>query len=407
MVMELMGGDTVHLRDFDFSDVQEVHVDSVGDLPDPNNQGERVLRDDHAYIFHEIVVGTEPLVYGNSTPIVGTHGSKSGYINAAGTTCLKATDKNVFATDMYFHCPGGEVLNSSGQSNHELQFERVSFSDAAGLGDIASLGTIDGHRVPAFKSCNFEDFAGGFTFDGVPDKIFFETCPFREVTASGVTCITFASSIEVDIVDFASNYFKNLQPDTECVRVETGATIEDIFQYRGTTHDTSVTKDNILVGQADTGAVGYDVQESYPLRNSAVVGELNLDSPTTITISSAGTYEQIGGTTSLGNESERVSKDSEGVFLFEGKKDVNVQLSAVISVESSNGDVIRGGIFKNGTLEPASEAEITVSGGGAPNTLVVTGIEDLTSGETLEIRLQNESAANNITVNEYNISFLG
>lgn len=404
-MLELVGGDSVHLRDFDFSDVQEIHVDSVGDLPDPNDQGERVLRDNHAYVFHEIVVGTEPLVYGDSTPLVGTHGSKSGYVNAAGTTCLKATDKNVFAIDMYFHCPGGEVLNSSGDATHELQFERCAFSDAAGLGNIGSLGTIDGHRVPAFKSCNFEHFDGGFTFDGTPDKVFFETCPFRSVDSAGVTCITLASTIDVDLVDMPSNYVKEVQPDTEVIRVEAGATISDVFQYRGTLHDTSVAKDNILNGQAAVDAVGFLVQGCYPLRDSAVVGELSLDSPTTITISSSGVYNAIGGTTSLGNESERVSEQSDGVFQYDGKQDSNVSVTASLSVEANNGDVVRGAIFKNGTVEPTSASQTTVSGGGAPSTLVVTGVEDLVTGDTVEIRLQNESAANDITVNNYNLSF--
>lgn len=407
MVLELRGGDSVHLPNFDFGDTEEVHVDKATDLPEPNGSGERVLEDGKAYIFHEIVAAPQTLVYGSSTGLFGVHGSQSGFIHTGGSAALRATGQNTFAMDMLFGAPAGTIFDIDNAVTDEFQFERCSFADPIGMGNIASLGTIDGSRVPAFKGCNFENFDGGITFDGDIDKIFFEGCPFRTVDSAGVTCITLAGTSDIDIVDMSNNYVKGVQSDTEVVRAESGGSPNVVFQYRGTTHDTSVTESNILVGEAGSGVVGYRVTDSYPIRNSSVIGEVSLDTPTTITISASDTYNAIGGTTTLGNESERVSESSAGVLQYDGKVDTNVQIMASLSIEGTNGDTVVGSIFKNGSEEPNSRSEITVSGGGAPQTMAISGVEDLSTGETIEVQLKNQNAANDITVNQYNISFLG
>lgn len=384
---------------------QQVNVFSASDLPAPTG-GTHTLEDNTAYCFNGFVTSPHGLELGNSTPLLGRHGSLDGFIHTGTNTALTGTDAGFFARDMYFHAPGGTMFDLAGDQSTEMLVESCSFSDAAGIGQMASLGTIDGYRVPSFKGCNFEHFAAGLIFDGAPDKIFISGSPMRSVTASGVTILTFAGSLDVDIVDMPDNYVKDVQSDTEVIHVETGGSPTDIFQYRGTTHDSSVTTSNILTGEAGEGVVGYRIDNAYPLRDSAVVGELSLDAPTTVTIPAQDTWTTVGGTTSLGNESVRVSQPAAGILQYDGRKNTNVHITASCTVEAPSNESFAMAIAKNGTIEPTSEAQ-GEGQGNAPAFVAPSGIEDLTTGDALSLQIKNLSSASDITVNLYNLNFSG
>lgn len=387
------------------NEIQRETITEEDDLPAPTN-GTHTLKDSYVYVFNGSVTATKPIELGTATALIGRHASVDGFIYTGGGTAIQGTDAGFFARDMYFHAPGGTMFDLTADQTTEMLVESCSVSDAAGIGNIASLGTITGYRVPTFKSSNFEDFDGGLTFDGTPDKIFISGTPMRSVTASNVTLLTFASSLNVDIIDMVDNYVKDVQSDTEVIRVEAGATINDVFQYRGTTHDASVTVSNILTGQAGQGKVGYRIANAYPLRDSSVVGELSLDSPTTTTISSQNTYTQIDGATSLGNESVRVSQPSAGTLKYDGKKNTNVHVTASCTVEAPSNETFAVAIAKNGTVEPTSEAQ-GEGAGVAPAFVAPSGIEKLTTGDTISLFVKNLDSDSNITVDLYNLNLSG
>lgn len=384
-----------------------VIVKSSSDLPSPVNGYHKL--EARPYFFRGFVTSTAGLeLNAGTSPLVGRHGAVDGFIRTDGGTAVKGSSAPFMARDLYLHAPGGTLFDLTADNTTEMLVESISASDAAALGNISSLGTIDGYRVPSFKGCNFEDFDGGFTFDGDPDKIFFSESPFRGVTASNVTIFTIASTCSVGIVDFADNYVKGVQSDTEVWRVETGATVSEVFQYRGTTHDSTVTKSNVLVGQAGPQTVGYRVSDSHPVRDSSTVGEMALNETDPVTtISSSDTWTKLAGATTPGNETERCSNPSDGTLRYDGKRDVNVQVSASLTLESTNGDVVAAAIAKNGTVEPNSEAQAVMSGGGSPQNFTVVGVEDLTTNDEIEIYVKNVSAANDITNVQYNVSLIG
>lgn len=301
------------------------YIDEASDLPDAEN-GERQLVDQTGYYFTDFVSDPASLRLGNNTPIIGAHGGLNGYIHTGGGDAIVGTDKGVFMRNVYIHAPGGTIFNVSGDVTTEVLIEMSAFSDAAGLGNIASLGTFDGFRVPSFKGCSFEDFNDGLTFTGTSDKIFFSESPFRGIDQSGVTILHFDANLDIDLVDITDCYVKGVQSDTVVVDVDPAATISDVFQYRGTTHDTSVTKSNILTGAAGQGEVGYRAESSYPLDDSGVHAEIYLDADTTYTISTADTYVVMDdGSTSLGPETERFTNPSAGVLQYNGKKDTRLR----------------------------------------------------------------------------------
>lgn len=382
--------------------VQQVR--SVDDLPDPDG-GAHVLDGESAYYFTSIVASPYSLDP-NGSAVLGHHGSASGFIHTGGGVAVESAGAPFLSRSMYYHAPGGVAFDLSASITDEFLFQDSSVSDAAGLGDMASLGTIEGFRVPSIKGCNFEDFASGLTFAGTCEKIFVQGSPFRGVSNSGVTILTFDSELDVAIVDMPNNYVKGVQADTEVIRVEAGGSPTEVFQYRGTTHDVSVTKSNILNGEASSAAVGYRVSNSYPLRESAVVGEAALDAETTTAISAQDTYTAVEGATSLGDETERVAQASPGVLEYMGKKDTNVQVSLTATVQAPSNESFAIVIGKNGTPEPTSEARAEGQGN-APTPITATAVEDLQTGDTIQPLIKNIDSATDIDVVLYNLNFSG
>lgn len=389
------------------SNIQNLEViTEQGDLPPPQS-GEHQLENGTAYWFTGFVDSPYSLRLAETSPLLGSSGGLDGFIHTGGADAIRGSDVNLFQDSMYTHAPGGTILDLSGTHENEMLVQSCAYSDAAGIGEIASLGTISGSRVPTFKTCSFEHFQGGFTFDGSPDKIYIEGSPVRSITASGVTVFTIADTCTTSIIDFSNNYYKEVQSDTEIVRVEPGANIQEVFQYTGNTHDTSVSVNNILNGQADAGQEPYWVRSSHPLRDSTVIGEISLDSTTTTTISSADSWAAISGATTLGNESERVTEQDDGVLEYLGSKRTNVSVTFQSSFFGANGDTYQVGVFKNGTVEPSSTMQSEARGSQVAVSLGTSSIDDLSNGDTISVRVKNLDNANDATFLAYNLNFLG
>ncbi|MGK7294865.1 MAG: hypothetical protein ACNS61_03430 [Candidatus Wenzhouxiangella sp. M2_3B_020] len=372
---------------------QQTVVTSVEDLPAPTN-GTHTLEANTAYVFNGFIASQYGLELGASTPLIGRHGSVDGFICTGGGPAITGTDAGFFARDLYIHAPAGTLFDISGTVDTEILVESCAFSDAAGIAPISNLGTVDGFRVPSFKGCNFEDFTSGLTFDGSPDKIFIRGCPFRNITTTGVTMLTFAGSLDVDIVDMPNNYIKGVQSDTEVVRVETGGSPNDIFQYRGTTHDSTVTPTNILNGEAATTAVGYRVADSYPLAESALTGDLDLTATTTVT-GSGSAPAQIVGTTTLNNP-ERSTSPSNGVIEYTGKTARKTVVHANVSVSGANTEVSLY-IGLNGSPIPRSEVKGFLPNNSSPVGIVSLAEIKVDTGDTLSAYLENTGGTKDLT----------
>lgn len=382
-------------------------ITEAADLPDPVNGYHQL--EAKPYVFRGIVTSTAGLeLHPDTSPVLGGHASRDGFIHTGGQTAIKSDGAPVMMRNVYAHAPGGTLYDFTADNTTEMLIQSCGFSDAANIAPMASLGTVTGFRVPTWKTCNFEDFGSGLTFDGDPDKIFMTDTPLRTVTDTGVSIFTLAGSSSVQIVDFADNYIKNVQPDTEVWRVEAGGEPSEVFQYRGTTHDTTVTKENILAGpNADVSTEPFWVSDAYPLRNSSVIGEVSLNSETTTTISTLDEWYEVQGATSEGNETQRTSGDGQGGVTYNGSKDTNAHISISISWYGANGDTYEFALAKNGTPEPTSAMPAAGGGQNANKVTSVSGIEDLVTGDTISLVVRNRDGTNDLTTTRYNINFLG
>jgi hypothetical protein len=380
-------------------------VTSTSDLPDPTN-GTHTL-ENKVYFFNGFVTSQYGLDISNGPVLAGRHASQDGFIHTGGQTAITGTNGGYFQTKLYVHAPGGTIYNITGDQTTEMLVTDSAFSDAAGIAPIASLGTVDGYRVPTWKNCNFEDFSGGLTFDGSPNKIFITASPFRGVSASGVDMFTLAGTSDARIVDFVNNYIKDVQSDTVVWRVESGGEPSEVMQYRGTVHDTSFTVGNAIVGpNASPTVEPFWVSDSHPVRDSTVTGELYLTQTNTVTISTQDQWYEVNGTTQTGNEAERTTQANNGTIEYIGAKNVNVQVTVNTSFTGANGDTYQIAIAKNGTVEPASTMEVEAGGQNSPVNPSTSAIEDLQPNDTMSLQVRNRDGTNDATFRAYVINFM-
>lgn len=386
--------------------IQQVTVTSSDDLPDPTN-GTHTLAGQTAYFFYGFVTSPYGLDISNGPALLGRHASVDGFIHTGQQTALTGTNGGYFQDSLYVHAPGGTLYDLTGDQSTEMLVTDSAFSDAAGIAPIASLGTIDGFRVPTWKNCNFEDFGSGLTFDGAPDKIFITASPFRNITASGVDILTLAGSSDAAIVDFVNNYVKDVQSDTVVWRVESGGEPSEVFQYRGTVHDTSFAVGNAIVGpNASPTVEPFWVNSSHPVRDSTVTGELFLTQPKTVSIGTQDQWYEVNGITQTGNESERTTQANNGTIQYVGSKNVNVQLTVNTSFTGANGNTYEIAVAKNGTVESASTMQVEAGGQNAPVNPSTSAIEDLQPNDTVSIQVRNRDGTNDATFRAYVLNFM-
>jgi len=386
---------------------QDIITDS-SDLPEPQNGVHPLER--KVYAFQGFVDSPYGLDISAGPALIGRHGSQDGFIHTGQQTAIYGRGGGLFMRDMYVHSPGGQVFDVAGDQTTEMLVESSAFSDAAGIGAIAKLGVFDGMRVPTFKGCNFEDFAAGLTFTGTPDKVFVSNSPLRGVVASGATILEFDANLEVGIVDLPNNYIKDVQSDTEVVHVDPNATITEIFQYIKNTHDSSVTKSNILTGAAGTNVVGYRVKNSYPIVDSVAIGNYSLDTDSTVTISTQATdkndaaaYETVPGTTTSEVNARFDMGDNQATYL--GKKDTQTELNANLSGDTKNGDLIAVAWFNDDTIVPGTATRFVTQGSGfsVGTPMTSNGVcPNCLTGSTYDIRVANLESTDDIDVGEMN-----
>jgi len=384
--------------------IDHVAVSDSSDLPATSN-GRHQLADDTVYEFDGIVTSTSGLELGDNSPLVGAHAGHDGFINTGGGAAIYGRDVPFFCDALYVHSPGGTLFDLQGTSE-EFLCTLSSFNNAAGVGNISTLGTIDGFRVPTFINANFGNFDAGLTLTGSPDKVHFVNTPFREVTASNVTCVTFDGSFSTDIGSFQGCYVKGVQPDTVVIDYQ-GTLPTEVFQYLSTTHDSTVTQSNILTGNVGVGVVGVRVSDSYPLADSRTTGVLSLDSETTTTISSQNTYTLISGATTLASAERVTQAGSDAQVQAEGRRRVKVHLEFNGSFTGQNGDLYEFAFFLNGSVLSETETVVEARGKNAPLPVSFTTIQEVSDGDTFSAHVKNDSSTSDLTMKAYNVTITG
>lgn len=402
------------LQDYDARSINGVErIRNTADLPPAGATGEHELEDNTAYWFDDIVVSDAPIRLGATTPLLGNHGGVSGFIytNGGGASdgAIRGTGAPLFMRNLLVSAPGGAIFDVAGDVTTETLVESCAFSDPAGFGDLASLGTIDGFRVPSFKGCNFEDFADGLTFTGAPDKVFISQSPFRDTPTGGTQCITLDAALDVAIIDIAGCYGKGFAADTEFVHTEAGGEPTEVLQLRGTTFDSDTTTANILTGALNESSVGVSVQSCWPLADSQPGITYSLTNEPTVSFPAQDPGDgsqavKIGGTTEVfGPVTDRFTHTSPNRATYQGRRAFTEKIQATVAVSGSN-TTLAIYIAKNGSVLNRSSVTLTTASAGQPRAATVVSRVQLLTDDYLEVWLANEGGTGDITVSTLDVT---
>lgn len=343
------------------------YVSESSDLP-PAEDGVRTLDDSYNGYYFLDFVSDPATLNSNGLPMVGFHGGAGGYIHTGGTVGFQTNNTPFMVDNFYGHAPGGQLFDLHADSTTRFYVTDTAFYDPNGMyGDIANLGVVDGYKVQSFKSVNFENFAQGLTLTGSPDKTFFDTCPFRNVSGAGATVVTGDANYDVDILKFIGDYVKDVQSDTTVVDLADSGLPNNYFKYYNVDHDETFNKLQVFNGFSKDD-IGVIVRNSFPLANSTIAGDVTLDAPIEPLVGSgAGPTEVTSGTWTL-TLKQKVSKPSPGVIQYDAKRDHDMKVEARITVSGSNTE-FSVWIAKNGTIIDRSRVNDSTAATSKPRTV--------------------------------------
>lgn len=399
------------LVDVEFGDPSLEDIESVvlvadeSDLPDPSG-GELHLESKTTYLFVDHVLSNHTLVQDELTFLAALAPASGGFHHLGEDTALKARDVHSVVQNVALSAPGGQVFDLESERdgaarNKDHYWTHVTIQDFLDLGTNQKIGRIKGYRVPTFKNCNLEDFAEGLDILGSSEKVFFGTCPFRNVKSVDATILNFRDG-HTEIVDLANNYVKKIRQDTEVINVQSSYNIKDIFQYRGTTHDGSVSKGNILNGSVGVDQVGTKVSDSFPIGDSAVVGEIGLDSSGTVSGSGSGVTE-VGLATTLESGAARTSQPEDGHLQYDAKADGTLRAVLRIGVSGDN-TTFTVGIALNGSELSRSVADAATKDSNSTEAVTTQTRIELETGDTLSATIENTGGSTDLIVDSLSLS---
>lgn len=143
--------------------------------------------------------------------------------------------------------------------------------------------------------------------------------------------------------------------------------------------------------------------ECRGVRNSAAISSYYMNGNTTATvIATIGVAVKAAGTTTSAPISQRFTNTANRAT-YDGAIQRDFKVSAVLSVNSGNNNVIGIYIAKNGTLLPESEVYITTNAGGRAEGASCQVIVAMIDTDYIEIWVENDTSTTAVTVSELNV----
>ena len=146
------------------------------------------------------------------------------------------------------------------------------------------------------------------------------------------------------------------------------------------------------------------IRNSVGLLNSADIAQYYMiGNATSTTLTTAGTFYKIAGTTSAGSLVSKFTL-TDNRATYDGALIEFFQVSAVLSFTGKANDEHAIRVAKNGTTVASSEMRVTLPTGGRTENILVQDIVELTATDYLEIWVSNlDSSSQTATISELNV----
>lgn len=373
-------------------------ISSASDFPSARN-GVITLAPEKAYfICGDVDLLGKRLVLGEDTCILGAS-SENASLTSTGL------DPNLYMieTDWTFPCRhitfksvskaiGVNLNNTSTDTNLALDWTGVNFS---GCTINVRCGDIDNFiydKGAVLGSGSFEFFGEAGTI-GIANSLF-----VGDGSASNLIAIESTANITRRFRTIYSSF------------VAFGSTTAIDFSSSATVNNEAYILDTCNFSGGSTYLSGVDHTDNKALfvnnvgiSNSADVSQYYMNGNTTATvISSKGVeYKVAGSTTSSSVTSKFTNTDNRATYV--GALTRFFKVTATMSLTSGNGNQIGAYIAKNGTIVGDSEIYVTTNAGGRAENVMIQTLVQLTGNDYVEIFVENNTAANNITVTDLNV----
>ena len=144
--------------------------------------------------------------------------------------------------------------------------------------------------------------------------------------------------------------------------------------------------------------------ECRGVKNSAAISSYYMNgNATATTIAVINTPVKVAGTTTSAAITQLFTNTTTNRATYDGVLQRDFKVSAVMSVESGNNNVIGLYIAKNGTIVAESEIYITTNAGGRAEAGVCQAIIELVTDDYVEVFVENSTDTTNVTVTDLNV----
>ena len=311
--------------------------------------------------------------------------------NTNGVVRATNIDSPVIIREMNVVAPLGECFKLEGTLDHQLNMFFVGM-----LG--AKAGTIKGFNVQSAKQC-YINSADGLTFDGVTRKIFVADSPFYGIT-SGNSAMTFASTLESDVADIVTSFFKF--DNATGITAEAGYTIGE-GKVRG----------SLVVGTGVVPLVGlvpsdinWTMTDNSGIADSRIVGGLYLDTSAETTITTINTPVKVAGTT-LGLALNERLVATTNRLTYTGLIPTIGLFTGSFAVSTGNNTNLTFYLAKNGVVLPESAGQVRVGTGGDERNGTISCLVDMVTDDYVEIWVENNDGTSNLTCLALSLNGMG
>ena len=133
-------------------------------------------------------------------------------------------------------------------------------------------------------------------------------------------------------------------------------------------------------------------------------GNIYLSTPTTTSISGSDDPTKISGTTATANLF-RFTSAVDNQMVYAGTKTRTFQIFAAISMTSpANNKIYQFHIAKNGSIVPGTAQSRKIASGSDVGALSISGVVELSTGDYVEVWVENISDGSNITIESMNLT---
>lgn len=362
-------------------------VSSLSDLPTP--VAGVITLTEGAYFFTDTVdlAGNRLLMSGPVT-LLGSSSETAG-IKSTGLvgTALITTTYSMPVRNISLTAPSGATVISAvaGSSSYALDWFGVNFLDSP------SIGTISG-----YSNCIFTDGAfinsAGLTFDSSVGTGAFGNYLFQ---ASAGTVITLPASLTV------SRRFRIVYSSFVITGTATGINASTSATIPADSY--ILEQVNFSGGGTYTTGVPYTDTKARFVRckgisNSATLGYATMiNNATPTVIGGASTPTKALGTFTLESISQRFTLASNNLVCGSTVVE-NYEISVNASLTTTANNVVAIYVAKNNATEANSVSLATATAGGKAENMSTHTILQLTTGDVVDVWVENQTAANNITV---------